>query len=89
MPVLLQVADGGDSRLFHAEGPVVIGKAPGQPSGKPPVMNIGMPENMISWSLAPDLPTLKVERSAFMAAVPYSDRFYIIDFLPGATFYVQ
>jgi hypothetical protein len=80
----VQVAEQGDSRLFHAEGPLVIGKASGTGTAqaRPPVLHIGMPENMITWALTEDLPTLKVQRTAFMAAVPYSQRFYIIDFLP-------
>jgi hypothetical protein len=79
------VAEQGDSRLFHAEGPLVVGKGSGDKTatnGRPQVLHIGMPENMITWALTPDLPTLKVQRTAFMAAVPYSQRFYIIDFLP-------
>ena len=80
------MAESGDSRLFHAEGPLVIGKAQDASAteARPAVLHIGMPENMITWALTSDLPTLKVQRTAFMAAVPYSQRFYIIDFLPGA-----
>ena len=60
--------------MFHAEGPIVISKGQGDHTGdpRPPLLHIGMPENMITWALTPDLPTLKVQRTAFMAAVPYS-----------------
>jgi hypothetical protein len=79
--MFVKVAEDGASRMFHAEGPLVVGKTEGQ--GTHTVMHIGMPENMITWALTLDLPTLKVQKTAFMAAVPYSQRFYIIDFLPG------
>lgn len=80
----MQVQEHGENRQLLGEGPLVVGTR-ALKKGEPPahVIDIGMPENMLSWQLTPDLPMLKVERTAYMAAVPYSDRFYIIDFLPG------
>ena len=76
----------GAHRTFLGEGPVVVGTRVLKKGSAPMhVIDIGMPENMLSWALTPDLPMLKVERTAYMAAVPYSEHFYIIDFLPGAS----
>ena len=48
-----------------------------------PVIQIGMPENMLTWQLTPELPCLKASATAFMFAVPYSQQFYILEFMPG------
>jgi hypothetical protein len=65
-------------RTFLGEGPVVVGRLNGVP-----VIQIGMPENMTTWHLTPELPVLKASDTAFMFAVPYAQQFYSLEFLPG------
>ena len=57
---------------------MVLGRMQGMP-----VIQIGMPENMLTWHLTPDLPCLKASATGFMFVVPYSQQFYILEFMPG------
>lgn len=53
--------------------------------GSVPVIQIGVPENLITWQLTSDMPVLKVSNCAIMFAVPYSQQFNLVEFLPGAS----
>lgn len=69
-----------ETRVLLAEGPLVLGRLEQQTA---PVIQIGVPENMMTWQLTSDLPVLKVSSCAVMFAVPYSQQYYLIEFLPG------
>lgn len=70
----------GSDRTFLGEGPVVLGRLQGVP-----VLQMGMPENIMTWHLTPELPCLKASATAYMFAVAYSQTFYILEFMPGDT----
>eukprot|EP00892_Ulva_mutabilis_P012711 jgi/Ulvmu1/9812/UM056_0053.1 len=71
--------DPEETRVLLAEGPLVLGRLAKQAV---PVIQIGVPENMMTWQLTGDLPVLKVSSYAVMFAVPYSQQYYLVEFLP-------
>lgn len=68
----------GSARTFLGEGPLVLGRLESVPT-----IQFGMPENMMTWQLTPELPCLKASSTAFMFAVPFAQHFYILQFMPG------
>lgn len=71
-----------EGRVLLAEGPLVLGRIE---HDSVPVIQIGVPENMMTWQLTHDMPVLKVSNCAVMFAVPYSQQYYLVEFLPGAS----
>lgn len=71
-----------EGRILLAEGPLVLGRIEHKSL---PVIQIGVPENMMTWQLTEDMPVLKVSNCATMFAVPYSQQYYLVEFLPGAS----
>lgn len=68
-----------EGRVLLAEGPLVLGRID---HGSTPVIQIGVPENMMTWQLTSDMPVLKVSNTAVMFAVPYSQQYYLVELLP-------